>query len=114
AKDGTATVTDFRRDGTFTSEFQVSQECAYRVSGNMMVLSVSDPKTGKKAEDSAQVRVDGDTLYMKSPIKGPEEPMQRLGDKEPGVPPIVGRWGSGVNGSHPMFAEFTKEGRMTF
>src|SRR5947207_314015 len=26
---------------------------------------------------------------------------------------LVGRWGSGVNGVHPMFAEFSKDGRVT-
>jgi len=113
SRNGTATMTEFRPDATFTSSFQATLECAYRLIGDLMILSVSDPKTGRTSEDTAQVRIDGETLYLKSPLKTTEEPMQRLGPGEAGAPPIVGRWGSGVNGAHPMFAEFSKDGRMT-
>jgi hypothetical protein len=114
AKDGTATVTEFRPDGTFASAFEARLECSYRVNGDLMILSVSNPKTGRTSEDSAQVRVTGDTLYLKSPLRDSEEPMQRLTSRDPGDPPIVGSWGSGINGPHAAVANFTKDGKMTF
>jgi hypothetical protein len=114
AKNGTATMTEFRSNGTFTSAFEATLECSYRLDGGLMILSVSNPQTGRTSEDTAQVRIDGDTLYLKSPLHGGEEPMQRLGPPEPGAPPILGRWGSGVNGPHPVFAEFTRDGKMKF
>ena len=114
AKDGTATVTEFRPDGTFTSAFQATLECSYRVNGDLMILSVNNPTTGRKSEDSAQARVIGDTLYLKSPLRDTEEPMQRLSSRQPADPAIVGSWGSGINGPHPAVADFTRDGKMTF
>jgi len=114
AKDGTASVTEFRPDSTFTSAFETRLEYSYRVNGDLMILSVSDPKTGRTSEDSAQVRVAGDKLYLKSPLQATEEPMQRLTAQQPGDNPIVGTWGSGMNGPHAAVAKFTKDGKMTF
>ena len=114
AKDGTATVTEFRPDGTFSSAFEKRIQCSYRINGDLMILSVSNPQTGRTSEDSAEVRVSGDTLYLKSPLQGSQEPMQRLSSPQSGDPPIVGTWGSGMNGPHAAVAEFTKDGKMTF
>jgi hypothetical protein len=113
AKDGTATLTEFRPNGTFTSAFEVTLHSSYRLNGNLMILSVKDAKTGRTSEDSAQVRIEGDTLYLKSPLGGNEQPMQRLSSRDVDSP-IVGKWGSGMDGPRPVFAEFTKDGRMSF
>jgi hypothetical protein len=114
AKDGTATVTEFRPNGTFTSAFEKRIDCSYRLNGQLMVLSVSDPQTGQLSEDTAQVRVAEDALFLKSPLQAVEQPMQRLTSKQPGDPPIVGSWGSGINGPHAAIADFTRDGKMRF
>jgi hypothetical protein len=114
AKDATATVTEFRPNGTFSSAFQTTLECSYRLNGDLMILSVNNPQTGRKSEDSAQVRVIGDTLYLKSPLRDTEEPMQRLSSHQLAGSAIVGSWGSGINGPRPAVADFTGDGKMTF
>jgi hypothetical protein len=110
SKGGIGHTLEFRPDGSLVEAIVVLVDLFYRTEGDQFILGETAGSDAKPLV-AATIRIEGDTLRLTAP-DGSVLEKERLGNAEPGRPPIQGVW----RYRHPTgalaYERYTEDGRV--
>ena len=109
---GIGQILELRRDGTAIRRAAAMVDFTYKLDGDRLVASFTDPKTGKVQETVHHVRFEGDRLIQSA--QGRDLKLTRVQPGRPGSPQIVGVWSYPHEAGGTALVMYTPDSRMVF